>query len=61
VLDRMFAVLFMLGFMGALPANSAFAQVQQPAATGSAGCEPSFETAQGVQFGYRCQYSSRER
>jgi hypothetical protein len=23
--------------------------------------EPSFETAQGVQFGYRCQYSSRER
>lgn len=23
--------------------------------------EPSFETAQGVQFGYRCQYLSRER
>ena len=23
--------------------------------------EPSFETAQGVQFGYRCQYQSRER
>lgn len=23
--------------------------------------EPSFETAQGVQFGYRCQYSDRER
>ena len=23
--------------------------------------EPSFETAQGVQFGYRCEYTSRER
>jgi hypothetical protein len=23
--------------------------------------EPSFETAQGVQFGYRCQYTSRDR
>jgi hypothetical protein len=23
--------------------------------------EPSFETAQGVQFGYRCQYTRRER
>ena len=23
--------------------------------------EPSFETAQGVQFGYRCEYMSRER
>lgn len=23
--------------------------------------EPSFETAQGVQFGYRCEYRSRER
>lgn len=23
--------------------------------------EPSLETAQGVQFGYRCQYLSRER
>lgn len=23
--------------------------------------EPSFETARGVQFGYRCQYTSRER
>lgn len=23
--------------------------------------EPSFETAQGVQFGYRCQYLSRDR
>jgi hypothetical protein len=23
--------------------------------------EPVFETAQGVQFGYRCQYSSRDR
>jgi hypothetical protein len=23
--------------------------------------EPGFETAQGVQFGYRCQYSSRDR
>jgi hypothetical protein len=23
--------------------------------------EPVFETAQGVQFGYRCQYTSRDR
>ena len=23
--------------------------------------DPSFETAQGVQFGYRCEYLSRER
>jgi hypothetical protein len=23
--------------------------------------EPSFETAQGLQFGYRCEYTGRER
>jgi hypothetical protein len=23
--------------------------------------DPGFETAQGVQFGYRCQYTSRDR